>query len=215
MQLIHSDVWGPAPTKSECGFKYYVLFIDDFTRYTWVFPIINKSDVFDTFRLFKLQIENLVSLRIKSFCSDGGGEYMSKRFQSLLAESGILHQVSYPFTPEQNGCAERKHGHVIETGLTFLFNAHMPTGLHQLTNRNQVSCSFNYSVAVSSTSPSTASTQSSLRQQPLPFPILQDHTVTEPHSPDPAPSPLLLSSNSHPMVTRSKDGISKKVFFLH
>lgn len=62
LQLIHSDVWGPAPTKTGCGFKYYVLFIDDFTRYTWLFPIINKSDVFYAFRFFKLQFENLFSL---------------------------------------------------------------------------------------------------------------------------------------------------------
>lgn len=52
---------------------------------------------------------------------------MSSHFQSHLAEHGIFHQVPFPFTPEQNGCAERKHRHIVETGLTLLFNAHMPT----------------------------------------------------------------------------------------
>ena len=86
-----------------CGNKYYVIFADDFSKYTWLFPLFNKSDVFDTFRLFKLQVENLLSLRIKMFRSDGGGEYMSKQSQLLLSENGILHQISCPFTPEQNG----------------------------------------------------------------------------------------------------------------
>lgn len=45
LDLIHSDVWGPAPTSSICGFKFYVLFIDDFSKYTWMFPLMSKSDV--------------------------------------------------------------------------------------------------------------------------------------------------------------------------
>lgn len=51
---------------------------------------------------------------------------MSTRFKSLFAKNGILHLVSFPYTPKQNGYAERKHGHTVETGLTLLFNANMP-----------------------------------------------------------------------------------------
>lgn len=126
LELIHSDVWGPAPVVAEGGFKYYILFIDDFTKYTWFFPLMCKSDVFSVFLSFKLHVENLLSVKIKCFRSDGGGEYMSLRFQSLLKTSGIMHQISCPYTPEQNGCAERKHRHLVETGLTLLFNASMP-----------------------------------------------------------------------------------------
>lgn len=52
---------------------------------------------------------------------------MSNTFQNLLANNGIIHQVTCPYTPEQNWCAERKHCHLVETGLTLLFGAHMPT----------------------------------------------------------------------------------------
>lgn len=75
LQLVHSDVCGPAPILSMCGFKYYVVFIDDFTKYTWMFPLHCKSEGFSAFLRFKFQVENLLSLRIKTFQSDGGGEF--------------------------------------------------------------------------------------------------------------------------------------------
>ena len=126
LELIHSDVWGPAPLLSQSGFKYYVLFVDDFSRYTWLFPIHCKSEVFSVFLGFKVQIETMLSLKIKCLRSDGGGEYVNNNFKKLLHECGIVHQLACPHTPEQNGCAERKHRHVVETGLTLLFNASMP-----------------------------------------------------------------------------------------
>lgn len=103
-----------------------MIFFDDFTRYTWLFPSYAKSDVLNVFHTFKLQIENLFSLKIKTFRSDGGGEFMSNQFQRLLQTNGIVHQISYAYTPEQNGCAERKHRNIVETGLALLFKAHMP-----------------------------------------------------------------------------------------
>lgn len=55
--LIHADVWGPAPKVSAQGYKYYVIFVDDFSRFTWIFPIRQKSDVFPLFIDFKTNIE--------------------------------------------------------------------------------------------------------------------------------------------------------------
>lgn len=91
LELIHSDVCGPIPTPFVCGFKYYVLFIDDFSKYTWMFPLHSKSNVFHTFRLFKLKVENLLSSKIKMFKTDGGGEFLNNQFQTLLREHGIVH----------------------------------------------------------------------------------------------------------------------------
>lgn len=86
LELIHSDVWGPAPLLSQSGFKYYVLFVDDFSRYTWLFPIHCKSEVFSVFLGFKVQIETMLSLKIKCLRSDGGGEYVNNNFKKLLHE---------------------------------------------------------------------------------------------------------------------------------
>ena len=71
-ELIHSDLWGPAPLNSINGFKYYVLFIDHFTRFTWLYLLKSKSEVFAKFVRFKAMIENQFSAKIKIFRSDGG-----------------------------------------------------------------------------------------------------------------------------------------------
>jgi hypothetical protein len=73
LDLIHSDVWS-CSTKSLGGCSYYVLFIDDFFRFTWLYPIHTKSDVFQLFVQFKSLVENQFSSSIKQFQCDGGGE---------------------------------------------------------------------------------------------------------------------------------------------
>jgi hypothetical protein len=79
LDLIHSDVWS-CSTKSLGGYPYYVLFIDDFSRFTWLYHIHNKSDVFIVFVQFKSLVENQFSSSIKQFQCVGGGEYMSNQF---------------------------------------------------------------------------------------------------------------------------------------
>lgn len=65
---------------SECGFKYYVVFVDDFSEYTQFYPMFCKSDVFNAFLPFKLQVENLLSMKIKCLRFYGGGECVSSKF---------------------------------------------------------------------------------------------------------------------------------------
>ena len=126
-ELIHSDLWGPAPTSSINGFKYYVLFIDHFTRLTWIYLLNSKSEVFTKFVQFKAMGETQFSTKIKTFRSDGGGEYTSNAFKTYLSQQGIVHQISCPYTPQQNGLVERKHRHLIETTITLLSQASMPS----------------------------------------------------------------------------------------
>jgi histone deacetylase 1/2 len=124
LELIHSDVW-TSPIISIKGSKYYILFVDDFSRYSWIFPMQYKHEVFDIFLKFKLHVENLFSSKIKMFQSDGGSEYTNRKFQNYLAHNGIGFRSSCPGHPEQNGVAERKHRHIVDTGLTLLAHAHM------------------------------------------------------------------------------------------
>ena len=79
-QLIHSDLWGLAPELSCGGFRYYLIFIDDFSKYTWIFPLIRKSETFTYFCQFKLAVENQFGTKIKCFQSSGGLEYDNKQF---------------------------------------------------------------------------------------------------------------------------------------
>lgn len=76
LELIYSDVWGPTITSSD-EYRFYVIFIDHFTRYVWLYPFKHKSDVKDTFILFKNIIEKFFQLPIISVYSDNGGEYIA------------------------------------------------------------------------------------------------------------------------------------------
>lgn len=126
LELIHSDVW-TSPVLSINGFKSYVLFIDDFSRYSWLFPLKFKSDLFGCFVKFKCIIENQLSCKIKQLQTDGGGEYTSNSFTKFLNDSGIYHRFTCPHISQQNGIAERKHRHICETGLTLLAQSHLPS----------------------------------------------------------------------------------------
>ena len=108
------------------GFKYYVLFIDHFTRFTWIYLLQSKSEVFDKFVHFKILVENQFSIKIKTFRFDAGGEYTSTIFKSCLSQNGIIHQISCPYT-QQNGLVERKHRHHIKTTITLLSQASIST----------------------------------------------------------------------------------------
>ncbi|KAK9166949.1 hypothetical protein Scep_002140 [Stephania cephalantha] len=124
LDLIHTDLWGPSPVKSTSGYSYYVHFMDDCTRFTWIYPLKIKSDAFPAFLHFKKFVENQFSSKIKRVQSDWGGEYRS--FKPFLDSCGIAFQHSCPHVHEQNGRAERKHRHIIEMCLTLLAHSNLP-----------------------------------------------------------------------------------------
>ncbi|PKU74388.1 Retrovirus-related Pol polyprotein from transposon TNT 1-94 [Dendrobium catenatum] len=124
--LIHSDVWGPAPHASLDGFRYYVIFIDDNTRFTWIYPMFSKQETLTKFKTLCNLILNQHSTKPKILRSDGGGEYTSTAFKTFLADHGIIQQLSCPHTPEQNGVSERKHRHLLELTRTLLHASHLP-----------------------------------------------------------------------------------------
>ena len=123
---MHSDVWGPAPITSINSTRFYVSFIDDFSKFTWFFPLKHKSQVLPTFIHFKTTIENLLNHKLKVLRTDCGGEYTDSSFQKYCSEQGIFHQFSCPHTPQQNGVAERKHRHIVETALSLISQSSLP-----------------------------------------------------------------------------------------
>jgi transposase InsO family protein len=108
LELIHSYIWISSVSTSN-GYKYYIIFVDDFSRHTWPIPLKHKSDALEQFVKFKCLTENLFSLRIKQLQKDGGGEYSSSAFSKFLADHGIFHRTTCPLASQQNGIAERKH----------------------------------------------------------------------------------------------------------
>ena len=84
LERIHCDLWGPSPISSVQGFRYYVVFIDHYSRFTWFYPLKLKSDFFSTFVMFQKLIENQLEYKIKIFQCDGGGEFISVQFLKHL-----------------------------------------------------------------------------------------------------------------------------------
>jgi hypothetical protein len=100
LELVHSDVWGLAPITSSNGYKYYLLFVDDYSRFGWLYLLKHKSNVLTTFKHFQVTIENLLSKKIKILRIDCGGEYTSNAFTAHCACHGFTHQLSCPHTPQ-------------------------------------------------------------------------------------------------------------------
>ena len=126
LDLIHCDLWGPSPVTSVASYRYYVSFVDDYSRFTWLYPLRSKSDFYGVFESFIALMETQFSTKIKAFQSDGGTEFLNNKVKALLQKHGILHRISCPYTPQQNGRVERKHRHIVETGLAMMFHAHIP-----------------------------------------------------------------------------------------
>ena len=101
LALVHADIWGPAPTPSTSGARFFLLLIDDFSIFSWIYPPHTKYQELPMFVKFRTSVEKQLDFKIKSLQSDDGGEF--KAFSSYLGAHGIEHRFSYPYTPEQNG----------------------------------------------------------------------------------------------------------------
>jgi hypothetical protein len=113
-------------TTSLGGSKYFVSFIDDFSRYAYVYFVANKNDVFSVFQDYKARVENHTGNKIGTLRSDRGGEYLSHKFSDFLTEHGIHHELTTRFSPQQNGCAERFNRTVCESARAMIIDAGVP-----------------------------------------------------------------------------------------
>jgi hypothetical protein len=121
LDLIHSDVCGPMPANSLGGSLYYVTFIDDFSRKTWLYLLKTKDEVFGKFQEFKVEVDNLTDKKIKIRRSDNGGEYTSKELVAFCKEDGIRRELIAFHNPQQNGVVERKN-RTIEESVNAMMN---------------------------------------------------------------------------------------------
>jgi len=123
--LIHSDVW-TCPITSISGMRYFVTFIDCYSRVTWIYLIKHKSEVLKCFQNFSSLIENQYDARVKVLRTDNGTEYVNNEFGNFLSAKGILHQITCPDTPPQNRVAERKNRHILEVARSLMYTMNVP-----------------------------------------------------------------------------------------
>lgn len=124
-ELVHSDLW-TSPILSNSGFRYYVLFLDHYTHFLWVYPLKRKSEVFSTFTHFSAFVKTQFHTSIQSFQCDNGGEYNNTNFHNFFSSNGIVVRFSCPHTSQQNGRSERMIRTINNTIRTLLFQARLP-----------------------------------------------------------------------------------------
>ena len=126
LELIHSDVCGPMSIESLGGAKYFVTFVDDFSRICQVHFLKNKSEVLDKFKQFEAAVSLECDYSIKRLRTDNGGEYTSRDFGNYLKLKGIKHEFTTPYTPQQNGVAERMNRTLQDIALALMSHSGLP-----------------------------------------------------------------------------------------
>ena len=125
LQLVHSDVCGPMQTQSIGGAKYFVTFLDDYTRCCAVYFMKHKSEVLEKFKEFEVTTTNAAGRAIGTLRTDNGGEYLSSAFQNYLKEKGIRNELTVPHSPQQNGVSERMNRTLVESARSMIAHAEL------------------------------------------------------------------------------------------
>lgn len=129
LEVIYTNVYGPIQVDSIGGNRYFVTFIDDFSRKLWTYLIKKKNYVLEMFTKFKTMVEIQSGRKLKTLRTDGGEQYVSKYFDALYEKEGNMHEAVPTYTPQQNGIAERKNRTIIEMVRSMLRGKHLPNEL--------------------------------------------------------------------------------------
>ncbi|KAJ9557500.1 hypothetical protein OSB04_012114 [Centaurea solstitialis] len=126
LEIIHTDVCGPFSHVARGGYRYFITFTDDFSRYGYVYLMRHKSETFEKFKEYQNEVHNLLDKRIKFLRSDRGGEYLSDEFDNHLMECGIVSQLTPPYTPQMNGVSERRNRTLLDMVRTMMCHSTLP-----------------------------------------------------------------------------------------
>jgi transposase InsO family protein len=120
LELLHMDLFGPIAYLSIGGSKSGLVIVDDFSRFTWVFFLQDKSETQGTLKRFLRRAQNEFELKVKKIRSDNRSEFKNLQVEEYLEEEGIKHKFSAPYTPQQNGVVERKSRTLVDMARTML-----------------------------------------------------------------------------------------------
>jgi transposase InsO family protein len=120
LELLHMDLFGPIAYISIVGSKYCLVIVDEYSRFTWVFFLQEKSQTQETLKRFLRRAQNEFRLRIKKIRRDNGTEFKNSQIEGFHEEEGIKHEFSSPYTPQQNDVVERKNRTLLDMARTML-----------------------------------------------------------------------------------------------
>lgn len=123
LELVHSDVCGPVTPAGWNGQKFFVIFIDDWSRFTMVYLIHTKDEVVRRFEEYEAQMTAKFGVKISRFRSDNGGEYTCKEMRTFCSRKGIKMEFTVPYCPEQNGTSERMNRTLVEKARSMMFDS--------------------------------------------------------------------------------------------
>jgi len=124
--MIHSDVWGLSRVVTPSGKRWFITFIDDHTKVSWVFLLNEKSNAKQVFKKFYTMVQTQFQTQIQIFRSDNRKEYFNSILGNFFDEKDIVHQNSCNNTPQQNGMAERKNKHLLKVAQALSFSTKVP-----------------------------------------------------------------------------------------
>jgi transposase InsO family protein len=120
LEMLHMDLFGPIAYISIDGNKYGLVIIDDYSCFTSVFFLCDKSETQEVLKKFLKRAQNEFDAKVKKIRSDNGSEFKNTQVEDYLNQEGIEHEFSAPYTPQQNGVSERKNMTLIELARTML-----------------------------------------------------------------------------------------------
>lgn len=123
LDFIHLDVCGPMQTTTPSGKRYILTFIDDYSKFTAVYLIKEKLEIFGKFKEFTEMCKTMFNRKPKITRTNRGGEYMSTKFIKFLNQEDICYQRTAPYSPQQNGVAERKNRTLIKMARCMILEA--------------------------------------------------------------------------------------------
>ena len=138
LEIIHTDICGPFPIKSVDGFDSFITFTDDYSHFGYIYPIKERSEALDKFKIFKTEVENQHNKKIKIVRSDRGGEYYGRHtpygqipgpFARFLQKNSIVAQYSTPREPQQNGVTERRNRTLMDMVRSMISYSTLPISL--------------------------------------------------------------------------------------
>jgi hypothetical protein len=126
LDLIHMDLCEKNGILTRAGKKYFILFIDDATRFCQLYLVKTKDEALNCSKIYKAEVENQLEKKIKWVRSDRGGEYLSNDFGEFCAEHGIIHETTAPYSPPSIGVAERKNRTLMDLVNAMLDSSGLP-----------------------------------------------------------------------------------------
>ncbi|KAH9723491.1 hypothetical protein KPL70_007130 [Citrus sinensis] len=129
LELVHADICGPTRTLSLNNRRYFILFVDDYTRMMWIYFLNEKSEAFSTFLQFKALAERQSGCKMKTLRTDRSGEFIYTPFMNYCRDNGIQRQLTVSRSPQQNGVAERKNRTIVEMARSMLKGKGIPNNL--------------------------------------------------------------------------------------